>query len=116
MFVTNICIRNSIEPYLCTFLKDITLTFRFYDLDGSLYPLVQTTNALERLFREFRTKSDEIGAFPNEDSCLTIFSWFDSVTMQSMTVSNLWRKLWDTNDKCYGKNSFYYGRATSGVS
>ena len=28
---------------------------------------------LERFFREFRTKSDEIGAFPNELSCLTIF-------------------------------------------
>ncbi|RLT41271.1 MAG: transposase, partial [Chloroflexi bacterium] len=24
-------------------------------------------------FREFRTKSDEIGAFPNENSCLTLF-------------------------------------------
>jgi len=28
---------------------------------------------LERLFREFRTKSDEIGAFPHETSCLTVF-------------------------------------------
>jgi len=28
---------------------------------------------LERLFREFRTKSDEIGVFPNEMSCLTVF-------------------------------------------
>jgi putative transposase len=63
-----------IEPSaIRTFLKDIVLTFSFYDLDRSLYPLVRTTNALERLFREFRTKSDEIGAFPNEDSCLTIF-------------------------------------------
>jgi putative transposase len=39
-----------------TFLKDIVLTFSFYDLDQSLYPLLRTTNALERLFREFRTK------------------------------------------------------------
>ncbi len=65
---------QSIEPNaIRTFLKDIALTFSFYDLDQSLYPLVRTTNALERLFREFRTKSDEIGAFPNEDSCLTVF-------------------------------------------
>jgi len=28
---------------------------------------------LERLFREFRTKSDEIGTFPKEISCLTVF-------------------------------------------
>jgi putative transposase len=63
-----------VEPHAVrTFLKDIALTFSFYDLEQSLYSLVRTTNALERLFREFRTKSDEIGAFPNEDSCLTIF-------------------------------------------
>jgi len=65
---------QSVEPNaIRTFLKDIVLTFSFYDLQESLYPLVRTTNALERLFREFRNKSDEIGAFPNEDSCLTIF-------------------------------------------
>jgi transposase-like protein len=28
---------------------------------------------LERLFEEFRRKSDEIGAFPNEQSYLTLF-------------------------------------------
>ena len=56
-----------------TFLKDTALTFSFYDLDNSLFSLVRTTNALERLFREFRAKTDEIGAFPNESSCLTLF-------------------------------------------
>ena len=30
-------------------------------------------DALERLFREFRAKTDDIGAFPNEDCCLTLF-------------------------------------------
>lgn len=65
---------QAVEPNaIRTFLKDIVLTFSFYDLDTALYPLVRTTNALERLFREFRNKSDEIGAFPNQDSCLTIF-------------------------------------------
>lgn len=65
---------QAVEPNaIRSFLKDIVLTFSFYDLDPDLYPLVRTTNALERLFREFRNKSDEIGAFPNEDSCLTIF-------------------------------------------
>jgi transposase-like protein len=34
---------------------------------------VQSKVMLERFFREFRAKSDEIGAFPNETSCLTIF-------------------------------------------
>jgi transposase-like protein len=48
-------------------------TFTFYQLDESWHRFVRTTNALERFFREFRAKADEIGAFPNEDSCLTLF-------------------------------------------
>jgi len=45
----------------------------FYDFDPALHPLIHSTNLLERFFREFRAKSDEIGSFPNEPSCLTIF-------------------------------------------
>jgi putative transposase len=45
----------------------------FYDFDAALQPLLRTTHALERFFREFRAKTDEIGAFPNEESCLTFF-------------------------------------------
>jgi len=56
-----------------TFIKDIHLTFSFYQFDSALHQHIRTTNHLERLFREFRTKSDEIGAFPNETSCLTLF-------------------------------------------
>jgi transposase-like protein len=48
-------------------------TFIFYQLDESWHPFVRTTHGLERFFREFRTKADEIGAFPNEHSCLTLF-------------------------------------------
>ena len=51
----------------------IQRTFVFYDFDKKLHPLIRTTNLLERFFREFRTKSDEIGAFPNVTSCLTLF-------------------------------------------
>lgn len=47
--------------------------FTFYQMDQLLHPLIRSTNALERFFREFRNKTDEIGAFPNEDSCLTVF-------------------------------------------
>jgi transposase-like protein len=56
-----------------TFIKDVQLTFSFYQFDSDLHHHIRTTNHLERLFREFRTKSDEIGAFPNENSCLTVF-------------------------------------------
>ncbi len=54
-----------------TFIKDLELTFNFYQFDTNLHSHIRTTNHLERLFREFRTKSDEIGSFPNETSGLS---------------------------------------------
>jgi len=51
----------------------IQRTFTYYQFAASLYSHLRTTNLLERLFREFRAKADEIGAFPNETSCLTLF-------------------------------------------
>ena len=53
--------------------KDIELSLTFYQFDISLHALVRSTNLLERFFREFRTKADEIGSFPNELTCLTVF-------------------------------------------
>jgi len=65
---------RSIEPKAVqTFKRNIELTFSFYQFDELLYPRIRTSNLIERLFEEFRRKSDEIGAFPNEQSCLTIF-------------------------------------------
>lgn len=55
------------------FQRDLELTFTFYQFEQTLHHHIRTTNHIERLFREFRTKSDEIGAFPNETSCLTVF-------------------------------------------
>lgn len=56
-----------------TFERNIELTFSFYQFDELLHPRIRTSNLIERLFEEFRRKSDEIGAFPNEQSCLTVF-------------------------------------------
>jgi transposase-like protein len=65
---------QSLEPdAVRTFLKDSELTLTFYQFPPDLHRHIRTTNHLERLFREFRAKSDEIGAFPNEMSCLTVF-------------------------------------------
>lgn len=65
---------RSIEPAAVrTFTWGIRRTFLFYSFDSALHPLIRTTNALERFFREFRNKADEIGSFPNEQSCLTLF-------------------------------------------
>jgi putative transposase len=65
---------QTLEPdAVRTFLQDSELTLTYYQFDSDLHQHIRTTNHLERLFREFRTKSDEIGAFPNETSCLTVF-------------------------------------------
>jgi transposase-like protein len=55
------------------FCWGIKRTLTFYNFDKELFVHIRTTNHLERFFREFRNKADEIGAFPNETSCLTLF-------------------------------------------
>ena len=63
-----------LEPEVVRLLtKDIDACLTFYRFDHALHPLVRSTNLLERFFREFRTKADEIGAFPNELSSLVVF-------------------------------------------
>ena len=62
------------EPEVVRLLtKDVDACLTFYQCDPVLHRLVRSTNLLERFFREFRTKSDEIGAFPNDLSCLVVF-------------------------------------------
>ena len=56
------------------FYWGIERTFTFYQFDARLHIRIRTTNLLERFFREFRAKADEIGAFPNATSCLTVFA------------------------------------------
>ncbi len=66
-------------------------TFTFYAFDKVLHPLMRTTNAWERFFREFRAKADEIGAFPNETGCLTVFLLvvtFDQAKHDRVPVAN----------------------------
>ena len=63
-----------IEPKAVHAFKwGIKRTFSYYQFGPKLYHRIRTTNLIERLFREFRTKADEIGAFPNETSCLALF-------------------------------------------
>jgi transposase-like protein len=65
---------EAVEPEVVRKLShDIERCFTFYQVDSVLHHLVRSTNLLERFFREFRTKTDEIGAFPNEQSCLVLF-------------------------------------------
>lgn len=65
---------HHLEPRVVkNFTWGLKRCFVFYEFDQTLHPLIRSTNLLERFFREFRAKSDEIGSFPNETSCLTIF-------------------------------------------
>ncbi|MCA9967520.1 MAG: transposase, partial [Anaerolineales bacterium] len=65
---------KAVEPDVVhAFCWGINRAFTFYDFDKELFVHIRTTNHLERFFREFRGKADEIGAFPNENSCLTLF-------------------------------------------
>lgn len=65
---------RTLEPEVVRLLmKDIEACLTFYQFEHALHPLIRSTNLLERFFREFRTKSDEIGAFPNEVSSLVVF-------------------------------------------
>jgi putative transposase len=64
----------TLEPEVVRLLsKDVDLCLTFYQFDHTLHALFRSTNLLERFFREFRTKADEIGAFPNDLSCLVVF-------------------------------------------
>lgn len=65
---------GKLEPEVVRLLsKDVDACLTFYQFDHALHALIRSTNVLERFFREFRTKADEIGAFPNDLSCLVVF-------------------------------------------
>lgn len=52
--------------------KGVEACLTFSQFEQPLHRLIRSTNLLERFFREFRTKSDEIGAFPNDLSCQVV--------------------------------------------
>ncbi len=54
------------------FLRGKEKTLEYYDEPEEMWKHIRTTNHLERFFRDFRQRSDEIGAFRNEASCLGI--------------------------------------------
>jgi transposase-like protein len=65
---------EALEPEVVRKLAhDSDRCFTFYQFAHDLHHLVRSSNLLERFFREVRTKTDEIGAFPNEQSCLVLF-------------------------------------------
>jgi putative transposase len=68
---------GTLEPEVVRMLtEDVDLSLTFYQFDATLHAFVRSTNLLARFFREFHTKADDIGAFPNGLTCLTVFHLF----------------------------------------
>ena len=59
------CMLNTSTGRIVAIKWGIQHRFTFYQFERELHPLIHPSNLLERLFREFRNKADEIGAFPN---------------------------------------------------
>jgi transposase-like protein len=55
------------------FLKDFNLTLNYLRVPFPHKQMICTTNLLERFFREFRSRSDEIGRFASQAQAETLF-------------------------------------------
>jgi transposase-like protein len=53
-------------------LRDIDACLTFYDFARAMWKHIRSTNALEGLFSTIRRRTNQIGAFRNETSCLLI--------------------------------------------
>jgi len=51
-------------------LRDIEACLTCYDFARAMWQHIRTTNALEGLFHTIRLRTDKLGAFRNETSCL----------------------------------------------
>jgi transposase-like protein len=64
----------SVEPKAVRrFLKDFNLTLNYLRVPFPHKQMISTTNLLERFFREFRSRSDEIGCFASQAQAETLF-------------------------------------------
>jgi len=64
---------EAIYPEAVTCLqRDLAACFTFYDFPKTLWRHIKTTNAIEGLFHIIRQRTNKIGAFRNEASCILI--------------------------------------------
>jgi putative transposase len=64
----------SLEPKAVRcFVKDFDLTLNYLRVPFPHKHLIRTTNLLERFFREFRSRADEIGCFGSQAQAETLF-------------------------------------------
>ena len=74
---------TSLEPKAVRcFVKDLNLTFNYLRVPFACKRLIRTTNLLERFFREFRSRADEIGCFGSQPQAETLLCKRSDVILQ----------------------------------
>lgn len=72
---------------VATLWHDLEDCLTFYTLPHPMWKYIRTTNVLEGLFHTVRQRTDKIGAFQNETSCiLIVFAVIQSVHFRRMPV------------------------------
>ena len=67
--------------------RDVDSCLTFYDFPREMWKHIRTTNALEGLFHTVRLRTDKIGAFRNEASCvLIVYAVLQTVQLRRIPV------------------------------
>jgi len=67
--------------------RDLDACFTFYDFPKTLWRHVKTTNAIEGLFHTVRQRTNKIGAFRNETSCiLIVYATIQAIRFNRVTL------------------------------
>lgn len=70
-----------------TLRRDVDSCLTFYDFPREMWKHIRTTNALEGLFHTVRMRTDKIGAFRNEKSCvLIVYAVLQTVQLRRIPV------------------------------
>ena len=68
--------------------RDLEACLTFYDFPKSMWRHIRTTNAIEGLFHTIRQRTNKIGAFRNENSCiLIVYATIQSIHLNKVTVA-----------------------------
>ena len=71
--ITAVAVSTVPERAVRCFVKDFDLTLNYLRVSFPHKRMIRTTNLLERFFREFRSRADEIGCFGSQAQAETLF-------------------------------------------
>ena len=80
---------ETIYPEAVTCLeRDMEACLTFFDFPKSMWKHIRTTNAIEGLFHTIRQRTNKVGAFRNENSCiLIVYSTIQSIHLNKVAVA-----------------------------